>query len=97
MFKFSASPAKVIFLIALVFLGMQAFSGEQGLLRWREYKIKADALENNKEILVAKRKSLENKIARLRAGTTDADFVEDLALNRLDMANPKDVVIKTDN
>ena len=97
MLKLSASPAKIIFILALIFLGAQAFTGEQGLLRWREYKIEADALENNKKALIEKRKMLESKVARLRTSNADADFIEELAQNNLDMAHPQDFVIKVEN
>lgn len=97
MFKNIASPTKIIFALALVFLGAQAFTGDQGLLQWREYKIKSDALENNKKILEERRVDLEKKIARLSTNSADSDYVTELALGRLDMANPKAIVIKTDN
>lgn len=92
--KILASPAKVIFVLALLFFAFQAFTGEQGLLSWRQYSIEAERLEQEKQILTTRKTNLQNSVNRLSSNSPDKDFIEDVALNNLNMANSKDMMIK---
>ncbi len=91
---FSAKPAKVIFILGFVFLGAQAFTGEQGLLSWRQYALRADQLEREKAELDAQAANLKVKIAQLKGTNADKDVIEEIAMNQLIMVSPQDIVIK---
>ena len=90
----NAKPAKVIMILGFVFLGAQAFTGEQGLLSWRQYSIRADQLEREKAQLDARLIELNTKVSRLRGVNADKDAIEEYAISELIMASPADVAIK---
>lgn len=87
------SPTKIIFFLALFFLGFQAFTGEQGLLQWREYHMESQKLEKEKSSLVQKRAKLQEQLDRLKAQKTDEDLLEEVAISKLKMVKPGDKVI----
>lgn len=91
--KIPTSPAKVIFLLLLIMLGAQAFTGQQGILMWRQYAIEADELAKQKQILEAKKGDLENQIKLLKSQSPNQDFVEEQALVKLDMVAANDKII----
>lgn len=90
----SAKPAKVILILGFVFLGAQAFTGEQGLLSWRQYSIRADQLEREKAALDTRSLELKEKIAQLKGESSQRDAIEEIAMNQLIMASPDDIAIK---
>lgn len=91
--KLPKSPAKVIFILLLTMLGLQAFTGEQGILMWRQYSIQSDNLIREKAQLIEKRKALESEISLLKSGKIQHDYVEELAQEKLGYVNPQDKVI----
>lgn len=88
------SPAKIVFVLVVVFFALQAFTGRQGLLSWRQYTIEAEALEIQKGELLARKAHLQDTIARLSSGRADADYIEERAIRDMNMANPKDIEIR---
>jgi cell division protein FtsB len=82
-----------IFAIALVYFVFHFFVGQQGLLSWRGYIARADALTVERDQLVARRAALETRIGRMQPGQVDADFVEERAFSQLGLLGPKDIAI----
>jgi cell division protein FtsB len=95
--KFLSSPAKVVFLLLLIMLGAQAFTGQQGILMWRQYAIAADDLQRQKQELEIKKIALENQLALLRGNRSNKDYVEEQAMIKLNLISPKDKVIIINN
>ncbi len=95
--KIPTSPAKVIFLLLLIMLGAQAFTGQQGILMWRQYAIESDALARQKQELALKKTQLENQIKLLKSQAPNQDFIEEQALQKLDMVAAQDKIIKLPN
>ena len=91
--KFPKSPAKVIFILILTMLGLQAFTGQQGILMWRQYSLQSDNLSREKAQLALKRQSLESEIKLLKSGHVNSDYVEELAQEKLSYISPQDKVI----
>lgn len=89
----SEKPAKVVLILGFVFLGAQAFTGEQGLLSWRQYSLRADQLELEKAQLAIRTKELNAKIAQLNGANPDRDAIEEYAISHLIMAYPNDIVV----
>lgn len=90
----NATPAKVVGILALVFLAAQAFTGEQGLLSWRQYSLQADSLEAQKQSLEARAQLLRTRVSRLNQKRADVDLIEETATSQLLMVNPQDLMIK---
>ncbi len=91
--KIPKSPAKVIFILLLTMLGLQAFTGEQGILMWRQYSIQSENLIREKAQLIEQRKLLESEINLLKSGKIQHDYIEELANKKLGYLNPQDKVI----
>lgn len=89
--KYFSSPAKIIFSLVVVFLSAQAFTGKQGLLSWREYSREADKLASKKQELELKRQNLERRVQNLKANKPDADLIEEIAIEKLDLSKPNDI------
>ncbi len=90
----STTPAKVVFVLMVMFLAAQAFSGEQGILKWRLYSVQSDELAREKAKLVQEREELERQVALLRNGSASSDYVEELAIKKLGMVGENDVVVR---
>jgi cell division protein FtsB len=82
-----------IFSVGLVYFAVHFFVGQQGLLSWRGYIQRADQLTVERDSLLAHRKILEARIAKLQPNRADADYLEELAFSQLRLANPQDIVI----
>ncbi len=93
-FPIPTTPAKVVFVLMVMFLAAQAFLGEQGILKWRVYSLQSDELAKEKSALVAEREGLEKQIALLKNGTASRDYVEELAMNKLGMVGENDIIVK---
>ena len=82
-----------IFSIGLVYFAVHFFVGQQGLLSWRGYVQRADALTVERDKLVARRSLLEVRIKRMQPGHVDADFIEERAFSQLGLLGANDVII----
>lgn len=88
------SPAKIVFALIIVFFALQAFTGKQGLLSWRQYAIEAEALEIQKGELLQRKTRLQDAVSRLSSARADPDYIEERAIRDMNMANPSDIEIK---
>ena len=84
-------------LAALIFyFGFQAFTGDRGLLeRAQRNAILAEKTEELAR-LDAQRQELERQAHLLRDDSLSADLLDERARSLLDVADPRDYVIRTD-
>jgi cell division protein FtsB len=82
-----------LFSIGLVYFAIHFFVGQQGLLSWRGYIERSDALVAERDTLVARRTALETRIARMQSGKVDADYIEERAFAQLGLLGVNDVAI----
>ncbi len=89
----STTPAKVVIVLMVMFLAAQAFSGEQGVLKWRLYAVQSDELAKEKIKLTQEREALAKEIALIKQSAS-SDYVEELAAHKLGLIGENDYVIK---
>lgn len=82
----------ILFVLALGYIAVNAFAGQQGLLAWRAHAARVEALQVELATLAARRAHLESRIAALGRGAADADLVEERAWSQLGLA-PKGTIM----
>lgn len=81
-------------LLLVVYLGVQALTGERGLLSGAEREAVLVAREQQLESLVSQRADLEVRVRYLRADTLSRDLLEERARAVLGFADPRDYIIR---
>ena len=83
------------FLLLLVgYLGVQALTGERGLLSGGERSALLEARETQLEALAEERQDLEVRVRYLRTDSLSRDLLEERARAVLGFSDPRDYVIR---
>jgi len=83
------------FLLLLVgYLGVQALTGERGLLSGGERAALLEARESQLQALTEERQDLEVRVRYLRTDSLSRDLLEERARAVLGFADPRDYVIR---
>ncbi|WP_417229556.1 FtsB family cell division protein [Brevundimonas sp.] len=80
-------------LLMVVYLGVQALTGERGLLSGGERDALLDARETQLSRIVAERNDLEVRVRYLRSDSLSRDLLEERARAVIGFADPRDYVI----
>lgn len=86
-----------VLVVFYLYLGFHALSGNQGILKWVDYKDKINVLESEIATLQASRKSLELHADQLRATHLDLDRLDEEARRSLNVSLANEVVIWLDD
>ncbi|WP_396593296.1 septum formation initiator family protein [Brevundimonas sp. R86498] len=81
-------------LLLVVYLGVQALTGERGLLSGAERDALLVAREQQLASLVSQRADLEVRVRNLRADTLSRDLLEERARAVLGFSDPRDYLIR---
>lgn len=81
-------------LLLVVYLGVQALTGERGLLSGAERDALLVAREQQLASLVSQRADLEVRVRYLRADTLSRDLLEERARAVLGFGDPRDYLIR---
>ncbi|MEE2567506.1 FtsB family cell division protein [Hyphobacterium marinum] len=84
------------FAMLIAYFGYHALNGEQGVLNWIVVKNRIVETEAELAATVAERESLELRAERLRSDSLDLDYMEERARAILNVAHPRDFIVKTD-
>ena len=79
----------------IVYLGVQALTGQRGLLSGNEREALLERREHELTVLAEQRQDLELRVRYLRAGHMSRDMLEERARVVLGFADPRDYVIRT--
>ncbi|HSA82439.1 MAG TPA: septum formation initiator family protein [Geminicoccaceae bacterium] len=88
--------------LALVGLGLAAYfgyhavNGSRGLFAWRDVNAELAATQQELESLRAERRTLDERVRRLRHNSLDPDLIDELARKELSFVEPLDVIILLD-
>jgi cell division protein FtsB len=80
---------------AIAYFGYHALTGEQGLLNWVVVRAEIAEVESELVLARAEREDLQASVERLSDDTLDLDYVEERARAVLNVAHPRDFIIKT--
>lgn len=84
-----------LFLLALIaYLGVQALTGERGLLSGHERDARLAQREAQLQRLTEQRQDLEIRVRYLRANSLSRDLLEERARAVLGFADPRDYVVR---
>lgn len=92
----SLSIRSVLFALGVIYIGVNLFIGQQGLVSWRDNAERAAELAAELDGLAGHRTALETRLALLDPDRMDADLVEELAARDLLLTHPADVVVMLD-
>lgn len=81
-------------LLLVVYLGVQALTGERGLLSGGERSALLEARETQLEALAEERQDLEVRVRYLRTDSLSRDLLEERARAVLGFSDPRDYVIR---
>ena len=81
-------------LLLIVYLAVQALTGERGLLSGAEREAMLERREHELAQLTEQRNDLELRVRYLRAGHLSRDMLEERARVVLGFADPRDYVIR---
>ena len=81
-------------MLLVVYLGVQALTGERGLLSGAERAALLAERQDQLERLTDERRDLEIRVRYLRAGSLSRDLLEERARAVLGFADPRDYVIR---
>ncbi|MBX3476520.1 MAG: septum formation initiator family protein [Brevundimonas sp.] len=81
-------------LAAVLYLGVQALTGERGLLGAAERDALLDRREAQLDALTEQRRDLEVRVRYLRSESLSRDLLEERARAVLGFADPRDYVIR---
>ncbi|WP_339929280.1 septum formation initiator family protein [uncultured Brevundimonas sp.] len=84
-------------LLMIVYLGVQALTGQRGLLSGGQRDALLDARETQLHQLVAERSDLEVRVRYLRSDSLSRDLLEERARAVIGFADPRDYVIPISN
>ena len=77
----------------ILYFSYWALAGDQGLARWTRLQGDQEQLETKLVELKAERDVLEVSLVRLRDGTLDLDYVEEIARTKLSYVRPDEVLV----
>jgi cell division protein FtsB len=77
----------------ILYFSYWALAGDQGLARWTRLQGDQEQLETKLVELKAERDVLEASLVRLRDGTLDLDYVEEIARAKLSYVRPDEVLV----
>jgi cell division protein FtsB len=83
-----------LFAGVLIYFSIHFFIGQQGLLSWRSYVLRADSLTEERNQLIAKRDELQKRVKRYAPAHADADYVEERAFSQLGLIGSQDIVVR---
>jgi len=86
-------PSAVLALL-IVYLGVQALTGQRGLLSGNQRDAMMDKREGQLEAILAERQDLEVRVRYLRTDSLSRDLLEERARAVLGFADPRDYVIR---
>lgn len=86
-------PTAALFLL-IVYLGVQALTGQRGLLSGGERDALLERREHELAVLNEQRNDLELRVRYLRAGHLSRDMLEERARVVLGFSDPRDYVIR---
>ena len=86
----------VLFAGLITYFGYHAMNGEQGILNWIVVKNRIAETEVELAATIAEREALEATALRLRSDSLDLDYVEERARNILNVAHPRDFIVRLD-
>jgi cell division protein FtsB len=89
----TVSIRTVLFALGVIYIGVNLFIGQQGLISWRENAERAAELTAQLDALRTHKSALEARLALLDPAGLDADYVEELAARDLMMTRPGDIVV----
>jgi cell division protein FtsB len=89
------APAAAL-LVFYLYIGFQAFSGSQGLVRWMEHADRADHLAVRLTALESHRAELQTQVDLLSADSLDLDTLDIEARQRLYVAKTNEITIWLD-
>ena len=81
-------------LLLVVYLGVQALTGERGLLSGGERTALLEAREQQLQALTEERQDLEVRVRYLRTDSLSRDLLEERARAVLGFSDPRDYVIR---
>ena len=83
----------VVVLGASAFFGLNAWTGERGLMARKEHKIRIAQLSRQLDELVIERSALERRVAAISFEAIDRDLLDERARAVLNYSHRNDVVI----
>jgi cell division protein FtsB len=86
----------VVGLSLAAYFGYHAVNGSRGLFAWREVTAELEASRQELERLRAERRTVEERVKRLRHDSLDPDLIDELARRELSFVEPLDVIILLD-
>lgn len=89
----SISVKSVLFALAVIYIGVNLFTGQQGLISWRANALREAELKAELDTLAQRRAVVEAQLQQLDPASMDADLVEEIAARDLMMVRPGDVVV----
>jgi cell division protein FtsB len=84
------------FAMLIAYFSYHALNGEQGVLNWIVVKNRIAETEVELAAARAERLDLEARAERLRSDSLDLDYVEERSRAILNVAHPRDFIVKTD-
>lgn len=84
-------------LLMIVYLGVQALTGQRGLLSGGQRDAVLNARETQLNRIVAERSDLEVRVRYLRSDSLSRDLLEERARAVIGFADPRDYVIQVSN
>lgn len=84
-------------LLMIVYLGVQALTGQRGLLSGGQRDALLDARETQLSRILAERSDLEVRVRYLRSDSLSRDLLEERARAVIGFADPRDYVIQVSN
>lgn len=89
----SISVNSVLFALAVIYIGVNLFTGQQGLISWRANALREAEIKAELDTLAQRRAVVEAQLKQLDPASMDADLVEEIAARDLMMVRPGDVVV----
>ena len=86
----------VVGLSLAAYFSYHAVNGSRGLFAWREVSAELEASQRELDRLRAERRTVEQKVMRLRHDSLDPDLIDELARKELSFVEPLDVIILLD-
>ena len=84
----------LVLMVMIAYLGVQALTGDRGLLSGAAREARLVARESELTSLTEQRRDLETRVRYLRAGSLSRDLLEERARAVLGFADPQDYVIR---
>lgn len=78
---------------AILYFSYHALAGNQGLAAWSELQTRETQLQKELASLQAQHDALDKSLSRLRDGSLDLDYVEEIARTKLSYVRPDEVLV----